>query len=57
MAGIPDKDRTAFKEAAFTVLDNFTPRELGDLEIAAQKITDVIKQAQSRQQEKLRNTA
>jgi hypothetical protein len=57
MPQIDDRSRTAFKDAAGTVLDNFTVGELADFESMAAKIRDLIRRAQQRQQEKLKNTA
>jgi hypothetical protein len=55
MALISDKDRNVFKEAASTVLDNFTEPELGEIGTLASKLGAIIKAAQERQQDKLRN--
>jgi len=56
MARIPDQEMSIFKEAANTVLDNFTVGELADFEIAAIKIETLLKRAKERQQETLART-
>jgi len=54
MPGIDGRSRYAFREAANTVLDNFTVGELADFERMAAEIADIIKRAQLRQQERLK---
>jgi hypothetical protein len=57
MTAIPDKDRSIFKDAAMSVLDNFTFGELAELEIAGSRISEIIKRAQDGQQQTLKGTA
>jgi hypothetical protein len=51
MAHIDDRSRTIFREAAGTVLDNFTETDLTEFRDMARRIDAVIKAAQKRQQE------
>lgn len=53
MPRINDRCVTIFKEAAGTVLENFTVPELADFESMAEKIGAIIKQAQKRQQDRI----
>jgi hypothetical protein len=54
MARIPESYVSVFKEAANTVLDNFTRGELADFEVAAIKLTEILERAKKRQQERLK---
>ena len=53
MPRINDRCVTIFKEAAQTLLENFTVPELADFESMADKINDIIKAAQQRQQDRI----
>jgi hypothetical protein len=48
MAQITDLDRTRFKEAYLTVLDNFTPEELAVIRNLAETLQRVIDEAKKR---------
>jgi hypothetical protein len=53
MPRINDRCVTIFKEAAKTVLENFTVPELADFESMADKIDAIIKRAQQRLQDRI----
>jgi len=53
MPRINDHCETIFREAAQTVSENFTVPELSDLESLADKIKDILKSAQQRQQDRI----
>ena len=53
MPKINDRCVTIFKEAAGTVLEDFTVPELADFDSMADKIDAIIKQAQQRQQDRI----
>jgi hypothetical protein len=57
MPRIPDACTSVLKEAANTVLDNFTPKELAEFEVAALRLGRIIQRAKDRQQESLNKTA
>jgi hypothetical protein len=53
MAHISDKDRTVFREAAQTVLDNFNDQELKRIGELSADLKTIIDAAKQRQQDKL----
>ena len=53
MPRINERCVTIFKEAAGTVLENFTVPELADFDSMADKIEAIIKRAQQRQQDRI----
>jgi hypothetical protein len=50
MASIIDNDRSVFREAANTILDNFTEAELQEAGTLASKLSVILKAAKERQQ-------
>ena len=55
MPHIGDKDRSVFKEAYATTLDNFTGDEQVDITACAVRLQDILTAAKKRQQEGLTN--
>ncbi|HUE05479.1 MAG TPA: hypothetical protein VMR62_38405 [Bryobacteraceae bacterium] len=54
MAAITDNNRSVFKEAAATLLDNFTQEELEQIAAAASELQTILTAAEKRDQEKFR---
>ena len=54
MAAITDNSRSVFKEAAATVLDNFTQEELEQIAAAASELQTILAAAKRRDQDKFR---
>ena len=54
MAAITDKNRSVFKEAAATLLDNFTQEELEQIAATASELQTILTAAKKRDQEKFR---
>jgi hypothetical protein len=52
MAAITDNNRSVFKEAAATLLDNFTQEELEQIAAAASELQTILTAAEKRDQEK-----
>jgi len=53
VAAIADKDRSAFKDAAGTVLDNFTHEEQQRIAAMASELRAILTAAKKRNQERL----
>jgi hypothetical protein len=54
MAAITDNNRSVFKEAAATLLDNFTQEELEQIAATASELQTILTAAKKRDQEKFR---
>jgi flagellar motor switch protein FliG len=54
MAAITDKNRSVLKEAAATLLDNFTQEELEQIAATASELQTILTAAKKRDQEKFR---
>jgi hypothetical protein len=48
MARVADKDRTVFEEMYKTVLENFTPHDMMQIEEMASSLRDILKDAKRR---------
>ena len=55
MAKVADKDRTVFEEMYKSVLENFTPHDMMQIEEMASSLRDILKDAKRRLDQNMRS--